>query len=197
MKTVIIIDEHELIRTGLEAILKDKWQAAGKAATLEEAKAILKNITRIPDIIISDLKQAEEWGIEIIGGKTSEKDTLPPILVYSAYDDYNHVNHAVRSGAKGYVCKSQSIAELIAAMEEVSSGKTSFPQEMNQRIAETASKTLKLNQREQKIFNMVQLGKNNKEIAATLNYATSTIENNLRIIYQKTGVKNRQELEKL
>ena len=78
MKTAIIIDGHELVRTGFEAVLKDKWQAAGTAATLEEAKTILKNLTRIPDLIISDLKQAEEWGIETIGGKTFGKDTLPP-----------------------------------------------------------------------------------------------------------------------
>jgi DNA-binding NarL/FixJ family response regulator len=95
------------------------------------------------------------------------------------------------------VCKSQSAAELLEAMENVSLGKTCFPLEMLQRIAETSDKLLSLNKKEQKIFYMVQQGKNNKEIADSLNVSARTVKNNLSIIYDKTGTKNRQELEKL
>jgi len=197
MKTVVIIDDHELICSGLAALLEKEWQVAGMARTLEEAKTIFKNMTDKPDIVILDIELGKDWGLDIIDDKIFGKGKFPPVLIFSVYNDYAHVNAAIRSGARGYVCKSQSAAELLEAMEDVSSGKTSFPLVMLQRIAITSDKLQGLNKREHKIFNMVQKGKNNKEIAASMDVSVRTIENNLSIIYDKTGVKNRQELEKL
>jgi DNA-binding CsgD family transcriptional regulator len=82
-------------------------------------------------------------------------------------------------------------------MEDVSSGKFSFPSDMLQRYAITSEKLHGLNKREYNIFFMVQQGKTNKEIAAEMGVSVRTIENNLSILYDKTGVKDRQELEKL
>jgi len=139
----------------------------------------------------------KKWGLDIIGDKSLGNGKFPPVLVYSVYDDYAHVNAAIRSGAKGYVCKSQSAAELLEAMEDVSSGKINFPPALLQRMAITTDKILGLSKREQEVFSMVQHGKNNKEIAAALGVSIRTIENNLSIIYDKTGAKDRRELEKM
>ena len=197
MKTVVIIDDHELIRSGLAAILENNWKVAGTAGTLDEARTTLKSLADRPDLVILDIELGKEWGLDIIRDKTLGNGKLPPALVYSIYNDYAHVNAAIRSGAKGYVCKSQSITELLEAMEDVSSGKTSYPHEILQRHAITSDKLLGMSKREQEVFSMVQRGKSNKEIAAELGVTTRTIENNLSIIYDKTGVKNRQELERL
>jgi len=197
MKTVVIIDDHEMMRSGLAARLENHWQIAGCAASLEEAKTLFKNLTNAPDLILLDIELGKEWGLDIIGDKSLGNGKFPPVLVYSVYDDYAHVNAAIRSGAKGYVCKSQSAAELLEAMEDISSGKTAFPPALLQRIAITNDKVLGLSKREQEIFSMVQRGKSNKEIAADLGVSIRTIENNLSIIYDKTGAKYRRELEKM
>jgi len=52
MKTVIIIDDHELMRTGLITLLRNNWQIAGSAATLEEARAIFKSLDNPPDLVL-------------------------------------------------------------------------------------------------------------------------------------------------
>jgi DNA-binding NarL/FixJ family response regulator len=197
MKSLVIIDDHEVVRSGLTALLDKNWQIAGSAATLDEARELFRSLENPPDLILLDLELGKEWGLDIIKDKSFGKGKFPPVLVFSVYDDYAHVNAALRSGAKGYVCKSQSTAELLAAMEDVSSGKISYPHEILQRHAITSDKLLGLSKKEHKVFTLVQHGKNNKEIAAELNVSLRTIENNLSIIYDKTGVKNRQELEKL
>jgi len=148
-------------------------------------------------LYLLDLELGKEWGLDIIGDKSLGDDKFPPVLVYSVYDDFAHVNAAIRSGAKGYVCKSQSSAELLEAMEEVVSGRNSFPTALLQRLAITTDKLFGMSKREQKIFSMVQHGKSNNEIAAEIGVTVRTIENNLSILYDKTGVKGRKELEKL
>jgi DNA-binding NarL/FixJ family response regulator len=197
MKTAVIIEDHELMRSALTALLEKKWKVAGEAGTLEEARTMLKNLKEKPDIVILDIELGKEWGLDIIADKTFGKGSFPPVLVYSVYDDHAHINAAIRSGAKGYVCKSQSSAELLEAMEDVTSGKISFPPELIQRHAVISDKLIGLSKKEHKIFTMVQKRKTNKQIAAALGVTVRTIENNLSIIYDKTGVKNRQELEKL
>jgi len=197
MKTVVIIDDHEIVRSGIAALLENHWQIAGSAASLEEARTLFKNLTNAPDLILLDIELGKEWGLDIIGDTSLSNGKFSPVLVYSVYDDYAHVNAAIRSGARGYVCKSQSTAELLAAMEDVSLGKTIFPPALLQRMAITSDKILGLSKREQEVFSMVQRGKNNKEIAADLGVSIRTIENNLSIIYDKTGVKDRRELERL
>jgi DNA-binding NarL/FixJ family response regulator len=154
-------------------------------------------MTEKPDIVILDIELGKEWGLDIIADKTFGKGNFPPVLVYSVHDDYAHINAAIRTGAKGYVCKSQSSAELLEAMEEVVSGRNSFPTALLQRLAITTDKLFGMSKREQKIFSMVQHGKSNKKIADALDVTVRTIENNLSILYDKTGAKDRKELEKL
>ena len=169
----------------------------GTAASLDEAKKLFKSLDNAPDLILLDIELGKEWGLDIIGDKSFGRGKFPPVLVFSVYDDFAHINAALRSGAKGYVCKSQSGAELLEAMEDVSSGKTSFPLALLQRMAITNDKILGLSKKEQEVFSMVQHGKNNKEIAADLGVSIRTIENNLSIIYDKKGAKDRRELEKM
>jgi len=197
MKTLLIIDDHDVVRSGLSLLLGKSWQILGTAATLDEAKKLFKSLDNAPDLILLDLQLGKEWGLDIIGDKSFGRGKFPPVLVFSVYDDFAHINAALRSGAKGYVCKSQSTAELLEAMEDVSSGKYSFPPDMLQRHATTSDKLQGLNKREHTIFFLIQQGKTNKEIAEEMGVTLRTIENNLSILYDKIGVKDRKELEKL
>jgi len=197
MRKVVIIEDHELMRSAIASLLGKEWKIAGTAGTLEEARTLFKNMVEKPDIVILDIELGKDWGLDIIADKTFGKGNFPPVLVYSAFNDYAHVNAAIRTGAKGFVCKDQSSAELLEAMEDVTSGKISFPHEMIQRHAVISDKIIGLSKKEHKIFTMVQKRKTNKQIAAALGVTLRTIENNLSIIYDKTGVKNRKELENL
>jgi len=200
MQTVVIIDDHEITRAGLAARLTGFYQITGEAGSMDKAKALFKNLSKWPDLIILDIELGNDWGLDLIGElkkiKTA-KQKIPPVLVYSVYDDYAHINAALRAGVKSYVCKSQSVQELLYAMDGAITGKGSFNSELVHRLASVSDLMLGLTKREREIFNMVQREFDNQKIANVLNVSVRTIENNLGIIYDKTGVKNREELEKL
>ena len=199
-RTVVIIDDHEMMRTGLAARLKDRWQITGEVGSLDEAVSLFSNLNEWPSLIILDIELGSDWGLDLIGilrKSISSGKKIPPVLVYSVYDDYAHINAALRAGVKGYVSKSQSADDLLEAMENAAAGKAIFPSSLSQRMAAVSDLLPCLTRREREIFDMVQRRINNKEIAAALGVSLRTIENNLGIIYSKTGVKNRQALEKL
>ena len=195
MKTVVIIDDHEIIRAGLAARLEGRWIIAGEAGSLKEAKALFARLTEAPDLILLDIELGEDWGLDIL--RNPHQRRLAPVLVYSVYDDYAHVNAAIRSGVRGYVCKSQGVSDLLDAMDAVVSGKTVFPSYLVQRLTTVSDLMLALTKREREVFTMVQRGFTNREIAEALDVSIRTIENNLSILYDKTGAKNRLELERL
>ncbi|GHV85666.1 DNA-binding response regulator [Spirochaetia bacterium] len=208
-KTLILIDDHDMIRRGLVSWLtEDKdWQVLGEAASVTEAAVLCKDLAlsnSLPDLILLDidLKDAAgspgSWGLDLIpmlqewyGKKT------PPVLVYSIYDDYAHLKAAFRAKARGYVCKSQDTAELRTAMEKIVQGGEWFSQDILSRITAVSDLMLSLTKRERRVFDLVQRRLSNREIAAELGISLRTVENNLSIIYDKTAVKGRRELETL
>ena len=199
MRTVVIIEDHEMMRAGLSSRLKDRWLIAGEAGSLKEAKKLFTVLTEKPDLILLDMELGKDWGLDILKMDcfTSLFSGIPPVLVYSVYDDYAHVNAALRQGVMGYVLKSRGIEELLQAMEDVVSGKTAFSPSLPQRLASVSDLMLGLTKREREVFVMVQQGFNNTEIAGARNVSVRTIENVLSIIYDKTGAKNRGELKSL
>jgi NarL family two-component system response regulator LiaR len=120
--------------------------------------------------------------------------TAPRTVVYSAYTDYVHVKAALRSGAAGYICKSRRAEELEAALEKVLEGKAAVDPDLFLRLTTVSDMMLGLTKRERQIFELVQTGRNNRQIAETLGISPRTVENNLSIIYDKTGIKSRTEL---
>lgn len=199
-RTAVIIDDHEMMRAGLAARLKHHWKITGEAGSLEEALNLFAALEQWPDLIILDIELGGDWGLNLI--KMLRKNNpcgkkLPPVLVYSVYDDYAHINAALRAGVKSYVCKSKSAEELLEAMDSAVSGKGGFNSALVHRVTAVSDLMLALTKREREIFDMVQRRFDNREIAETVGVSVRTIENNLSVIYDKTGVKNRKELEKL
>jgi DNA-binding NarL/FixJ family response regulator len=204
MNTVVIIDDHEIIHTGLSAWLKSSWRIAGEASSLKEAEVLFAGLAEWPDLVLLDIELSGDWGLDLIGvlrnnvsHYPASTGVIPPVLVYSMYNDYAHINAALRAGAQGYICKSQSMEDLLAAMDGVVSGNAVFPVSLIRRLTKVSDLMLSLTKREREIFDMVQRRFRNKEIAAALGISVRTVENNLSNIYDKTGVKYRDDLEKL
>jgi DNA-binding NarL/FixJ family response regulator len=201
MRTLIIIDDHDLMRQGLAACFsaKKNWRLLGGAGSSAEAERLFVNLAaakKIPDLALLDIDLNGDWGLELV---PRLKHFFPDIkiLVYSVFDDFAHIRAAMRAGAAGYVAKSQSAAELEAAMTAVLDGLFSLPAGLSEKFSRAFDLVSGLTRRERDIFGQVQQRRSNRQIAEALGLTLRTVENNLSIIYDKTGVKNRQELEKL
>jgi DNA-binding NarL/FixJ family response regulator len=204
MKTLVLIDDHAMLRRGLSSWLAEggQWQTLGEAASLKEAAALFERLARgLPDLALLDIDLHDRpgsWGLDLIPQlKERYGKKAPPVLVYSVYDDYVHLQAAFRSGAKGYVCKSQDSSELRAAMDQVAAGGVWFAPGHAFRMAAVSDTVLGLTKRERQIFELVQRRRSNREIAAELGVSVRTVENNMSVLYDKTATKNRKELEQL
>jgi DNA-binding NarL/FixJ family response regulator len=209
MNTILIVEDHAIMRKGLSDFLTEtgRWQVLGEAASLEEAKSLLST-TAPPqaDILLLDIDLQKTSGFDIIPWLRLQKTKgsackkrraeIPAIVVYSAFDDYAHIQAAFKLGARGYVCKSQSEAELEAALTAVLDGGTYLCESLQTKIL-VATETLELlTKREQQIFTLVRAGRSNRSIAKQLEISVRTVENHLSCIYGKTGL-TRASLQKL
>jgi DNA-binding NarL/FixJ family response regulator len=202
MKTVILIDDHDMMRRGLAAYFAQRkyWQVVGEAASIEEAGTLFKRLQEnktIPDIVLLDIDLNGQWGLDLVEKIKTQFSPSPRIIVYSVFEDFAHVRAAMRAGAAGYVCKARRESELEAAMETVLAGGFFMPPQLASKLSAVFDLTTGLSKRERQIFDLVQLRQNNKQIAEKLGIALRTVENNLSMIYDKTGVTSRKELETL
>jgi DNA-binding NarL/FixJ family response regulator len=171
----------------------------GSAGTLKEARALLSATeTAGPDILLLDIHLEKAWGLEIIPWlKQRNREKIPAVVVYSAFDDYAHVSAALSMGARGYVNKKQSETELEAALDIVLSGGVYTDKFAEQVLQNAADLIGLLTKREAEIFTLVKDGFSNQEIAEKLSISRRTVENILHCIYDKTGIPSRMDLQKM
>jgi len=195
---MIIIEDHPIMREGLADYFQssDRWQVAGKAANLEEAKKLL--ICTLPDILLIDIQLDDGWGIDIIPWMKQHKHgSMPVTAVYSMFEDYAHVNVALSMGVRAYVSKRRNEQELEQSLLNAMQGNICIDDSVQANICMSADIIRLLTKREYEILKFVKTGFSNKEIAGMLGISYRTVENILSCIYDKTNVKSRLELQKL
>jgi DNA-binding NarL/FixJ family response regulator len=191
--SIIIIEDHPLVREGLASYFAGtgQWDVKGTAATLAEAKELIKR--EETDMVLIDIQLEDGWGLDIIP-RLKDK-TLA--AVYSAFDDYSHVSTAMGMGVKAYVCKRQDLQGLEKALLKVLKGETYIDDTVQAKFQAITGRINLLTKREKDIFNLVKSRLPTKQIADQLGISLRTVENILCNIYDKVGIRSRYELELL
>jgi NarL family two-component system response regulator LiaR len=212
MNTIVVIDDHRMMRAGLLDWLSHtgQWTIQGEASTLEEARVLFNTLSTPPDLVLLDISLQEESGLDIIpwlkekyppspGDRNlpGDRDRKPAILVYSVFQGYTYIQEAMKRGAMGYVCKTDGDAEFAAALEAVMQGKSYIDQNLAKKIFTVPDILIGLTRREREILQLVQAGMDNPRIVKKLSLELRTVENYLSRLYDKTGAKNRTELMRL
>ncbi len=208
MIRVVIADDIQILRKGLEAILTRDPEicVVGLAANGKEAWELCKR--EAPDVVLMDMRMPGfdgAWGIKKI------KEDLPETkaLVLTTFDDQETVDGAVKSGADGYILKEMEDGKVIQSIKAVCAGIRVFGDSifegMRQRMAglereesadpkDRAVEALGLTGRERDIMRCVAQGMDNKEIAASLFLAEGTVRNNISRLLEKLKLKDRTQL---
>ncbi|MCG9967207.1 response regulator transcription factor [Pelotomaculum terephthalicicum JT] len=206
---LLIVDDHQMIREGLVAMLgpRQDIDIIGCCSNAEEA---LEFVTRhIPDVILMDIKMQKMNGIEA----TREITSLVPgikIIMLTIFENAESVRLSLQAGATGYMLKQASQEKLAESINQVYRGKTVIdPVLINQlikdyaRIAQNSfnlphplTKDDKRNftLREHEILKHLSQGLSNKEISEKTRLAVNTVKAHLRNIYRKMGVKSRSQV---
>lgn len=199
MIRILIADDHRIIVSGLEAILRDSpFEIAG---TVEDGSEVVEAVRTLrPDILILDVRMPRRTGIEALADLRSQGTEIPVVMLTAEFEDAELVE-AVRLGVNGIVLKEAAHSELLPCLEALSAGGRWIDEALVQRARDLGSASAEagdplgaLNPREQAIARLVAQGMRNRDIAAELAMNEGTVKVYLYRIYKKLGLGSRTEL---
>lgn len=195
---VLIADDHEVIRTGLTALMTGaSLDVVGQASNGAETVRMAKEVQ--PDVVLLDIRMPEGDGLVTLGKLKAELPNLP-VLMLSTYDNPTYISQAAAGGASGYVLKGCTRNELLSAIENVAAGKTAWVADEGHRsrTEHTTSPTamdleVPLTKREVEVLCQVATGQGNKEIARNLHISVETVKEHVHNILGKLNASGRTQ----
>jgi DNA-binding NarL/FixJ family response regulator len=195
--TVVITDDHTLVRQGLRRYLEeaDGLEVVGEASTGTEAVSVVERAR--PDVAILDIRMPEMDGIQAARAITEEhRDTR--VIMLTAHDDRRLMVDAVRAGARGYVLKARDADHLVRSVKLVAEGHLVIDPDLVSVLAEELSESGRrdrpadtLTDRELEILQLLAFGYTNRDIGQRLYISADTVKTHLEHIYQKLGASDR------
>lgn len=190
--SVLLIDDHPVVRSGLRAVLNDGDRIAvvGEAATGEEG-AVLAGHLR-PDVVLCDLRLGQAMDGIATTAVLRALDPAPAVLILTTFDRDAEILGAVEAGAAGYLLKDVAPAVIVEAIERVATGGMYLPPEIASRVMQGMRTPLpRLTAREVEVLALLATGAANKEIARGLFVSEATVKSHLVHIFTKLGVDTR------
>jgi len=199
--SVILADDHEVVRLGLKTLLDDvPWvQVVAQAGTADEAVRLAE--AYLPDVVLMDIRMPGNSGIDACREITSRLDGVQVIMLTS-YSDDELILKALQAGASGYILKQVGNRSIVSALEAVRSGNASLDPQVTRlvidqvrkdEITRQAAAFRDLSSREMEVLAEVAKGLSNNEIAAVLNLSEKTVRNHVSAILNKLNLHNRIE----
>jgi DNA-binding NarL/FixJ family response regulator len=201
--TILIVDDHDIIREGIKTILgkHDEYEVVGEASDGEEA--LLKVAELKPDVVLLDITMPKRTGLEIIEQiQRVSHDTK--IIVISVHKADAYVMRAMKGGVRGYLNKENAADELLPALRKVTAGQVYLGDTASAYILEKVSgggaeeikNSTDLSDRETEVLRLVVEGKTAKEIADVIFISSRTVENYKNNILKKLGLHKTSDLIK-
>ena len=200
MARVLLVDDHEVVREGLRAVIARRpgFEVVGAVGTVAEALTEAERLR--PDIIVMDVRLPDGSGIKAC---RDVRSVLPEtrVVMLTSYADEQAVLAAIMAGASGYVLKGTATSELLSAIEAASNGHSLLDPAVTEavlaqvrRAAQMAPDPLAaLNDQERRILELIAEGKTNREIAAEVFLSDKTVKNYVSSILSKLELHRRSE----
>lgn len=189
--TVLIVDDHFVVRSGLAVSLEldEAIRVVGEAERGEDAVAAYRR--HAPRVVLMDLQLPGMGGIEATAALRAH-DPAARVLIFSTFARDDEVQAALDAGALGYLQKSASRDELLAALRNVARGVRTLPPAIAQRLAALRLGPA-ITPREREILALIAAGRANKEIGAALGVSEDTVKRHVSHILDKLGVADRAQ----
>ena len=197
---VLIVDDHEVVRDGLRAVLRRHagLVAVGEADSV--ASAIKEARRTKPDVVIMDVRLPDGSGVEACREIRAERPETK-VLMLTSYAHEDAVLASIMAGASGYLLKETRSQALIDAVQRVARGESLLDPAVTQKVlerlragkADKDSELSLLSEQERKILDLIAEGKTNKEIAQEVFLSDKTVKNYVSSILSKLGLRRRSE----
>jgi DNA-binding NarL/FixJ family response regulator len=197
---VLVVDDHDLFRTGLRNLLEQEGvNVVGEAENGETAIRLASDLA--PDVVIMDLNMPGAGGVETTR-RLSSLAPLSRVVVLTISADDDDVMNAVMAGACGYLLKDSSIQELIAGIRAAAEGESLISPQIAAKVLQRlraqskdidAAETIRaeLSDRELQVLKLIANGKDNAQIASELFISPKTVKNHISNILMKLQIENR------
>jgi len=202
---VLIVDDHSIFRSGLRADLDGSLEVVGEAATVDEAVALIAEL--VPEVVLLDVHLpggTGGGGSEVIALSAAVRDRVR-FLALSVSDAAEDVVGVIRAGARGYITKGSSGAEVSRAVAAVASGDAVFSPRLAGFVldafgavageqAESSDELDRLSAREREVMRLIARGYAYKEVATDLFISVKTVETHVSAVLRKLQLSSRHEL---
>jgi two-component system invasion response regulator UvrY len=198
MISVLLVDDHTVVRTGFRLLLESTSDVRVIAEADSGEAACRRFDETTPDIVVLDLSMPGIGGLETLR-RIRARDQSAKMLALSAHDDVMHARRALKQGALGFLSKRTAPETLLEAVRTVAAGQRYIDPRLAQEmaladVAGTASPLELLSEREFEVFMRLANGSAVSRIATELNLSASTVGTHLYNIKQKLQVSNQAEL---
>ena len=191
--SVLLVDDHTLVRRGFRRILEDEPDiaVAGEASDGAEAVKLAEELQ--PKVIVMDCAMPGMNGLEATR-KIIAKNNQALVLMLSMHPEETLVRQALDAGARGYVLKNAVDLELGAAIRRVANGETVLDSQLKRPEALRGNRHAALTPRELEVLQMIVEGKSNKEIAVALDLSANTVAVHRANMMDALGIHKAAEL---
>jgi DNA-binding NarL/FixJ family response regulator len=201
MIRILLVDDQPLIREGLRTILdaQEDIEVVGEAGDGDEALAVAHRVK--PDLVLMDIEMPGTDGIQaterILAGPAP-----PRVVILTTFDREDYIVRALRAGATGFLLKTASPSELVAAVANAIDSDALLAPEVTRRLVEAyvaqpdpagAGWVADLTQREREVLVEIASGLSNDEIAQKLFLSPATVKTHVNRLFAKTGVRDRAQ----
>jgi len=202
MTTIVLADDHHVVRQGLRALLEAEpgFRLVGEAGDGLETVQLVERLH--PDVLVLDLMMPGLNGLEVTL-QVGKRSPQTRVVILSMHANEAYVLEALRNGAAGYVLKDASAAELVQAVREVAAGRRYLSSPLSERAIEayvgkdqetTLDRYETLTTREREVLHLVAEGHTNAEIAARLSISPRTAETHRANMMRKLGLQTQTDL---
>jgi len=197
---LLIVDDHDLFRAGLRALLEDEGFEVGDAADGSDGVRAARRFQ--PDVVIMDVNMPGMSGIDATP-RILEAAPEASVLVLTIAVDEGRIVDAIRAGASGYLLKDAELHDIVDAVRAAASGHSAIAPSAGRALvgalrsrsarprAEASAGCVELSTRERGLLELVTDGCSNAEIAARLFLSQSTVKSHVSSLLAKLGVENR------
>lgn len=190
--TVLVVDDHPVVRTGLRSVIdaSEETRVVGEAASGEEAVTLTRHLQ--PAVVLCDLRLGEGMDGIATTRALRELSPAPAVLILTTFDRDAEVLGAMEAGAAGYLLKDVAPTAIIDALTTAAAGGTYLAPELASRVLTGIRQPLpRLTGREVEVLKLLATGKSNREIARALVVSEATVKSHLVHVFTKLGVDSR------
>jgi len=194
---ILLVDDHKLVRAGIRSLLERLPGIEVIAEANDGHEALRLVAEHRPQVVLMDIAMPDLNGLDATRRLTADFAEVQ-VIILSIYSDEEHVYHALRAGAAGYLLKDAAIEELELAIRAVARGETYLSPPISKPvIAEYVRRTnagpgstARLSPRQTQILKLIAEGQSMKQIALQLGISTKTVETHRAALMDRIGMRD-------